>query len=190
MRSVDDRDRAEPSSIAVVAGPEVADTSHSLAEAAPSRGPVLARRAARSRPRLRARDDGQRTSDASRARAATAQRSAKTRSTVRRHLGGLSRRAARRSAICRSAPRSTARAPSTGSPVPGFIGTFELLFVRTACDGSKERLPTSRLNIAVADLAARYSRLAERSAGKRAVNRERVSRTATVSATELRAIAP
>jgi hypothetical protein len=26
-------------------------------------------------------------------------------------------------------------------PGPGFIGTFQLLFVRTACDGSKERLP-------------------------------------------------
>ena len=26
-------------------------------------------------------------------------------------------------------------------PGPGFKGTFELLFVRTACDGSKERLP-------------------------------------------------
>jgi hypothetical protein len=26
-------------------------------------------------------------------------------------------------------------------PGPGFIGTLELLFVRTACDGSKERLP-------------------------------------------------
>jgi hypothetical protein len=28
-------------------------------------------------------------------------------------------------------------------PGPGFIGTFELLFVRTACDGSKERLPVT-----------------------------------------------
>jgi hypothetical protein len=26
-------------------------------------------------------------------------------------------------------------------PGPGFVGTFELLFVRTACDGTKERLP-------------------------------------------------
>jgi hypothetical protein len=26
-------------------------------------------------------------------------------------------------------------------PGPGFKGTFEVLFVRTACDGSKERLP-------------------------------------------------
>ena len=28
-------------------------------------------------------------------------------------------------------------------PGPGFIGTFELLFVRTTCDGSKERLPAT-----------------------------------------------
>ena len=28
-------------------------------------------------------------------------------------------------------------------PGPGFIGTFELLFVRTACDGSKQRLPVT-----------------------------------------------
>ncbi len=28
-------------------------------------------------------------------------------------------------------------------PGPGFIGTFELLFVRTACDGTKERLPVT-----------------------------------------------
>ena len=28
-------------------------------------------------------------------------------------------------------------------PGPGFIGSFELLFVRTACDGSKERLPVT-----------------------------------------------
>ena len=28
-------------------------------------------------------------------------------------------------------------------PGPGFIGRFELLFVRTGCDGSKERLSVS-----------------------------------------------
>ena len=62
---------------------------------------------------------------------------------VRRDVGRVSvdERDARRSAGRRR--RSIRPGTFYWQPGPGFIGTFELLFVRTACDGSKEHLPVT-----------------------------------------------
>ena len=126
--------------IAVVAGPDSGRRVASLAETPAADVPVVAQRGEGPLRRVQSSDEGARDHvEGARAPRADARRRD---CGVRRDVGGLLVTEDKLGDL----PVGSAIDP-TGTfywqPGPGFVGTFELLFVRTACDGNKERLPVT-----------------------------------------------
>ncbi len=138
VRSVD-RDRPEPSTIAVLPGPDAGRHVESLAKAALASGSILAARGDGVVRRLRARDGAARV-----VTLAPLERLLVTLGEADEPCAGTWAGYLVSGERLDDLPVGAA-IDRTGTfywqPGPGFIGTFELLFVRTACDGSQERLP-------------------------------------------------
>ena len=139
MRSTD-RDSPEPSSIAVVPGPDSGRHVESLA-AATGVGFDFGCARGWSGPRLRARDGAVRV-----VTLAPLERLQVTLSEDEESCAGTWAGYFVSGETLGDLPVGAA-IERTGTfywqPGPGFIGSFELLFVRTACDGSKQRLPVT-----------------------------------------------
>jgi hypothetical protein len=134
-----DPGRSEPSSIAVVPGPDSGRHVESLATAAPLSSAILAARGDGVVRRLRVRDGAARVVTLAPLERLQVRLSEDEEACAGTWAGYLV------SGETLGDLPVGAAIDRTGTfywqPGPGFIGTFELLFVRTACDGSKERLP-------------------------------------------------
>jgi hypothetical protein len=139
--SIDAQTASPAPVIATGPGPDVLRHAASLAEVPVSEAAVSARRGEGGARRLSARDDGSRAvtlASLERLELMLGDADARCPCTWAGYLVDH--------ATLRDLPVGAALDP-TGTfywqPGPGFIGTFELLFVRTACDGRKERLPVT-----------------------------------------------
>jgi hypothetical protein len=127
--------------ISVVAGPDRGRHAGSLTAALAVEGPVVALRGETPARRVQPSDDGKRTLTLRALERLELALSDKPSSCAGTWAGYLVD-----DARLTDLPVGAAIDPSGTfywQPGPGFIGSFELLFVRTACDGSKERLPVA-----------------------------------------------
>jgi hypothetical protein len=136
---------AEPADVVAPAltaktGPDAGRRTASLAESPVQRAPVLMQRSDATPRRVRASEDGSRTLTV-----AAMERFELTLEESAACAGTWAGYTVDRDTL-RELPVGAAIDPAGTfywQPGPGFIGTFELLFVRTACDGAKTKLPVT-----------------------------------------------